>query len=401
MLLILSLRSEAKSKVLAELAFQEPDAEGIPIDVATVKSRFEKRNRYVASEAIKRLENFDLKANPKYQVAVERILKNSGETATLVSLVDRFNLKEQYPKLLSIAIKHSDKQLGVDAVRVLLKKKQRELIQKAILKTEKTLEDERANRKIQEDAIRLIRAIGLSEGKGYHGILVSTYQDDSLPMNVRRAAMVWASKTSSGVWGLASMAKNNKVPDGLDQTAASILHSFPMRYSKEIAEKVYPLPPTKDAKPLPSVVVLAKRIGDMPKGRLLFHNAATCAKCHTVNGLGREIGPDLSEIGKKLSKQAMYESILFPSAAISHGYESYLIVTTKGKSYTGLKTSETAERVTLKNAEGILRTIPKGKILKIEKQKVSMMPSEVQKLLTEEDLVDLVEYLTTLKAKKQ
>lgn len=41
-------------------------------------------------------------------------------------------------------------------------------------------------------------------------------------------------------------------------------------------------------------------------------NQGTCNKCHLVRGEGKQIGPDLTEIGSKLSREAMFESILYP-----------------------------------------------------------------------------------------
>ena len=58
-------------------------------------------------------------------------------------------------------------------------------------------------------------------------------------------------------------------------------------------------------------------------------------------GEGKQIGPDLTEIGSKLSREAMFESILYPSAGISHSYETFTAELADGNVVTGLKVSET------------------------------------------------------------
>ena len=78
---------------------------------------------------------------------------------------------------------------------------------------------------------------------------------------------------------------------------------------------------------LPPIEELVKRTGDAIEGRILFNTTATCVKCHKVDGIGKDVGPDLTEIGSKLSRHALYESILYPSAGISHNYETWTIVT--------------------------------------------------------------------------
>ncbi len=104
---------------------------------------------------------------------------------------------------------------------------------------------------------------------------------------------------------------------------------------------------------MPPLDQLVKRNGNVAEGRVVFNTTGTCNKCHIVNGIGREIGPNLSEIGKKLSKQAFFESILYPAAGISHNYESYTVVTTGGEVLTGLIVSDTAEGITLKDSNGL------------------------------------------------
>ena len=116
--------------------------------------------------------------------------------------------------------------------------------------------------------------------------------------------------------------------------------------------------------------------------------------------LGKNVGPNLSEIGKKLSKEALWESMLFPSAAISHNFENWLVVDTDGNQFSGLLVSETDAAIELKDAKGLVRSIPKASIEEQKKQDISLMPADLQKTLTVAELVDVVEYLTTLKEAK-
>ena len=83
-----------------------------------------------------------------------------------------------------------------------------------------------------------------------------------------------------------------------------------------------------------------------------FRGVGTCANCHIVNKFGKDVGPDLSEIGSKLSREAMYTSILDPSAGISHNYENYIVVTASGQVINGLKMSETPDEVVIRTPRG-------------------------------------------------
>ena len=141
---------------------------------------------------------------------------------------------------------------------------------------------------------------------------------------------------------------------------------------------------------------LARRLGDAHKGRLVFATNGTCVKCHLVNGEGKEVGPNLSEIGAKLSRLALYESILFPTA-ISHNFEAYTVVLANGNVISGLLVNRTAESIAIKGADAITHTYPVSAVEEIKQQPISLMPADLQKGMTADDLVNVVEYLTTLK----
>jgi hypothetical protein len=51
----------------------------------------------------------------------------------------------------------------------------------------------------------------------------------------------------------------------------------------------------------------------------------------------------------------------------------------------------------LKDAESIQHTLKTADLEELKKLPTSLMPADLQKLLTAEELVDVVEYLTTLK----
>ena len=75
-----------------------------------------------------------------------------------------------------------------------------------------------------------------------------------------------------------------------------------------------------------------KLTGNALHGAAVFRQEnVACIKCHQVNGEGTEVGPNLSEIGTKLGKDALYESILDPSAGISFGFEPWQLTLKNGE----------------------------------------------------------------------
>jgi len=103
-------------------------------------------------------------------------------------------------------------------------------------------------------------------------------------------------------------------------------------------------------------------------------------------------------IGKKASKENLFESVLLPSKAIADQYVQWKVDTTDGKTVTGLLVVETETGLTLRDANGKDHTFA-TKDLDGPKQKslTSLMPDNLVAALTEDELIDLVEYLLTLK----
>eukprot|EP00913_Durusdinium_trenchii_P008974 g8440.t1 len=150
---------------------------------------------------------------------------------------------------------------------------------------------------------------------------------------------------------------------------------------------------------LVDVAAILARQGDVDRGRRLFFETkgVTCGNCHKIQGKGKEVGPDLSHIGKKLKRAEILESILHPSKKIETKYRLYLVETKRGKVHTGLLASQTDAVVTLKDAQGKLITIDAGDVESMVPQRKSMMPELLLKDMTLPQALDLLEYLHSLK----
>jgi len=160
-----------------------------------------------------------------------------------------------------------------------------------------------------------------------------------------------------------------------------------------------PQPKDKDGKALPSMEKLAELKGNAERGAKIYRDQKTvnCIRCHQIKDEGGEIGPPLTTIGEKLSKAQLHESIVFPSKAILMGYENWFVKTKDDEVYTGLLASETDDVLSLKDINGKYIDIDKEQIVTRKQQAISIMPEGLHAGLTQQELVDLVEYLATLK----
>jgi putative heme-binding domain-containing protein len=139
--------------------------------------------------------------------------------------------------------------------------------------------------------------------------------------------------------------------------------------------------------------------GDPNRGRQLFMevDSVSCRNCHRIGQQGKEVGPDLAAIGKKLTAEKLLESILDPSKQIDQKYITYLAETKDGLVVAGLLISRDENEVVLKDATNKLQRIPATNIEELLPQAKSMMPDLLFRDMTAQQVADLVEYLTSLK----
>jgi putative membrane-bound dehydrogenase-like protein len=153
----------------------------------------------------------------------------------------------------------------------------------------------------------------------------------------------------------------------------------------------------KQRQQIEDMLPLARK-GDVRRGQLVFAQAkAACVACHQFGYKGGRIGPDLSNIGKIRAERDLLEAILFPSASFVRSFEPLQIVTKSGKVYNGLERSGAPDEVVLVTSATETVRIPRDQIEEMRPGTVSVMPAGLDKQLSQQDLADLVAFLSHAK----
>ncbi|HXT38671.1 MAG TPA: c-type cytochrome [Candidatus Angelobacter sp.] len=337
-------------------------------------------------EALNRLSPEQVTANPKLKAALDNVLGATRGTPQFVELVKKFDVRDQAPALIETAVRTTNSTTAAEAMRLVLQDGGGELVRKA-------LDDENVT-----NATRIVAALGSTGGKEIVPLLKPVVADSKREVSVRKQAVHALAQTQEGAVALLQLARDQELPDDVKFAASSDLNGARWPAIKAEAARLLPLPQGKDAQPLAPISELVKISGDAKRGAEVFRrDAVGCVKCHQVNGEGVDFGPNLSEIGTKLGKEALYESILDPSAGISFGYEAWQIELKNGDEAYGLIVSETADELAVKAVGAVVTRYRKSDITKREQQRLSIMPAGLQQTMSAQDLVDLVDYLSALK----
>ena len=340
----------------------------------------------IGSESLQRLRGFDPNTNDDYADVLDTLLDSLVGSSEFVELVGRFGFKRRFPDLVAIAAAKPTEQAGVDAIRTLLARGGADQIRKAL-----DVEDTKVG-------IGIVTALGSSgDGNNAVRLLVPVLHAADHAIDLRRQAAKSLTRSQIGSRRLIELVRRDELGDDVRFAAAVDLHRSRWSDVREQAAAIFPLPAGKDAKPLPSIARLIGMSGDGDRGAEVFRKAGTCANCHVVGKEGKEVGPNLSDIGSKLTREAFFESVLFPAAGISHNYETHVIVLKSGETSTGILVSEDKDSLTLRGADAISRKYAKSSIVLSRKEQTSLMPADLQKLMSAQDLVDVVEYLSRLR----
>ena len=141
---------------------------------------------------------------------------------------------------------------------------------------------------------------------------------------------------------------------------------------------------------------LARRAGNAELGEAVF--LKFCFACHKAGDIGIDFGPGLSEIGDKLPKSELILAIVKPNAGISFDYEGWTIKTKQGGVLAGV-VSQGDKELLVRMAGGVVQKVKNNDVVERTKMKASLMPEGMHLAMSEKDLVDLVEFLSSLRKK--
>jgi putative heme-binding domain-containing protein len=130
--------------------------------------------------------------------------------------------------------------------------------------------------------------------------------------------------------------------------------------------------------------------GNPHRGAAVFKKI--CAQCHKIYGEGAEVGPDITLNGRN-NWQQLLSNVFDPSLVIGPGYQARQLLTADGRVLTGLPIEESEQRVVLKVQGGKIETIAREDIDEYKVSEVSMMPEELEKQLSKQEIADLMSYL--------
>src|SRR5277367_490329 len=150
----------------------------------------------------------------------------------------------------------------------------------------------------------------------------------------------------------------------------------------------------------------AQALGDAARGKQLFYGDASCYTCHMVEGKGGRLGPDLTTTGSARSLDYLIESVRNPSRRLAQGisesmkefsqeYETVKVETAEGKKLTGVVLNEDHFTLQMMDLREQVYSFDKSKLRSFEKSRESLMPKYDQKLLSDEDLQDIIAFLVS------
>ena len=230
-------------------------------------------------------------------------------------------------------------------------------------------------------------------------ILQEVLVGDAYPKRLKHDAVRDLTVISDGCFFLLPLIEKKRITPDLVGRAIRAATNHPDTNVRLLYQKFIPeadRPKTLGTSIDPKRILTAT--GDPARGQDIFHHGAgKCATCHMVLGRGKDIGPDLSQIGLKYERAALLDTILYPSKAVAHEYVPHIIQTDAHGVIAAFIVQETPRQLMVKTENGARLTINRADIIDMARQETSLMPELLLGGVTVQDAADLLAYLAGLK----
>jgi len=192
-------------------------------------------------------------------------------------------------------------------------------------------------------------------------------------------------------------------PDVVRLSDAQILHvlekgipqagmpAFASLGSETLAATVTHLRSLQGQNKLPAVLP-----GNPAKGKDLFVGKAACAQCHSIQGAGGFLGPDLTNYAANRSASEIRDVILSPDNRPG-GRKALARATTKdGQTISGIVRNEDNFSLQLQSLDGSFHLLTKSDLAELSFDPKPFMPEDYAQRLTPEELDQLVSYVLSV-----
>ncbi len=173
--------------------------------------------------------------------------------------------------------------------------------------------------------------------------------------------------------------------------------------SIEVADEPLPAPrpPIKQwsTQELVDIVSNSSYQANAARGADVFREAL-CNHCHRSGARGPAVGPDLTHVARRFSRQDLIASIVTPSQVVAENYRSVQVVTRDGQTITGraLVQGDYRSQMLQINTDPLRSSqvveLDKRQIEEFRESPVSPMPAGLLDGFTSNEILDLLEYLT-------
>jgi putative heme-binding domain-containing protein len=130
--------------------------------------------------------------------------------------------------------------------------------------------------------------------------------------------------------------------------------------------------------------------GSSTRGRRIFEQR--CLRCHSFDGVGGQLAPDLAKVGRK-SREELLSDIFNPSTAVAPSYQTKVLQRTSNQLLVGLVQTVGADFVRVDQADGTQIFLPSNQVEDTFDQDWSLMPNSAASGLRASDLADLLSFL--------
>lgn len=138
--------------------------------------------------------------------------------------------------------------------------------------------------------------------------------------------------------------------------------------------------------------------GDIAAGRAIFYRRESpkCWTCHAIGDEKERAGPNLADIATKRDRDELLDALINPSRRIIDGFAVEVVNTQTMGPVIGVVVSESPSLL-VRNEFGEDMQVPLAEVVSRNESDLSMMPDDLTDSLSDQEMVDLLEFLGALR----